>query len=175
MAGVVGLTTAVDKPADPKAKSAKITKLDAKKGTATVTMKADGKNVEKTFKLAEEIEYADSTGKVATAEIFTSGDMVFVVESEGQITKMKKDDKEGKLTNLDAKKGTATVAMKAAGKNVEKTFKLADDIEYMDSTGKVATAEIFTSGDTVCVVECDGQITKMKKTAKPLAPATTRK
>ena len=37
----------------------------------------------------------------------------------------------------------------------------------MDSTGKVATIEIFTSGDLVLIVEDDGKISKMKKKDKP--------
>ena len=78
---------------DKKAKEAKITKVDAKKGTVTVKMQSKGEEVEKTFKLAEDIEYTDSTGKVATIEIFTSGDMVLIVEAEGKITKMKKQEK----------------------------------------------------------------------------------
>jgi membrane protein implicated in regulation of membrane protease activity len=76
-----------------KAKEATITKVDAKKGTVTVKMQNEGKEVDKTFKLAENIEYMDSTGRVAAAEIFTSGDQVLIVEAEGQITKMKKQEK----------------------------------------------------------------------------------
>ena len=100
MLGVCGGFVFADKEkADPKdktdkkAKEAKITKVDAKKGTVTVTMQIDGKEVEKIFKLAEDIEYMDSKGKVATADIFTSGDMVLIVEGEGKVTKMKKKDK----------------------------------------------------------------------------------
>ena len=87
-----GETDTKDKTAK-KAKEAKITKVDAKKGTVTVKMEDKGKEVEKTFKLAEDIEYMDSTGKVATVEIFISGDQVLIVEAEGKITKMKKCDK----------------------------------------------------------------------------------
>jgi hypothetical protein len=172
LGGFVGLAAA-DKT-DPKAKEAKITKVDPKAKTASVKLKADGKDVEKTFKLAEEIEYLDNTGKTATIDIFTAGDMVFLVESEGQITQLKKNDKDAKITAIDAKKHTATVTMKADGKDVEKTFKLAEDIEYADSTGRVATAEIFTAGDRVVLVECDGCITKMRKDAKP-APVAAAK
>jgi hypothetical protein len=151
---------------DKNAKEAKITKVDEKKGTATVKIKSDGKEVEKTFKLAKDIEYTDCTGKTATADTFHPGDMVLLVESDGLITKMKKNEKEATITKLDAKKGTATVKMQHEGKDVEKSFKLADEIEYMDSTGKVATIEIFTLGDLVLYVESDGQITKMKKKDK---------
>ena len=72
---------------------AKLTKVDAKTGTVIVKMQSEGKEVEKTFKLAEDIEYMDSTGKVGYTDIFTSGDMVLIVEREGTITKMKKKDK----------------------------------------------------------------------------------
>ena len=174
LSGFVSLASAADDKTDPKAKEAKITKVDPKAKTATVKMKAEGKDVEKTFKLAEEIEYMDSTGKVATIDIFTAGDMVFLVESDGQITKMKKNDKEAKITTIDAKKHTATVQMKEEGKDVEKTFKLAEDIEYMDSTGKASTAASFTAGDSVMLVECDGQITKMKKCDKPATAAAPK-
>ena len=78
---------------DNKAEEATITKVDAKKGTVVVKMQRKGKEVEKTFRLAEDIEYMDSTGNVGSAEIFTSGDMVLIVEREGTITKMKKKDK----------------------------------------------------------------------------------
>ncbi|MFZ1006939.1 MAG: hypothetical protein WAN65_08890, partial [Candidatus Sulfotelmatobacter sp.] len=62
-----------------------------------------GKDVEKTFKLAENIEYMDSTGKVATIDIFTSGDMVLIVEREGTITKMTKKDKSDTKKKAESK------------------------------------------------------------------------
>jgi len=81
--------------------------------------------------------------------------------------KVDKDAKEAKITKVDAKKGTVTVKLEVEGKEVEKTFKLAEDIEYQDSTGKVATVAIFTAGDLVLIVEADGKVTKMKKKDKP--------
>jgi uncharacterized protein YuzE len=101
----VGLAAA--EPAKPvsadntnkKAKEAKVVKVDGKKHTVTVKMQVDGKEVEKTFKLADNIEYADSTGKVAAIEIFTSGDMVLMVEEEGMVSKLKKCDKSEKNPN----------------------------------------------------------------------------
>jgi hypothetical protein len=88
---------------DKKAKEAKIVKVDVKKGTVTVKMPIDGKEVEKIFKLAENIEYLDSTGKVAVADIFTSGDMVLIVEEEGKISKIKKKDKSDPSKKPDSK------------------------------------------------------------------------
>ena len=79
---------------DKREKEAKITKVDAKKGTVTVKMKdKDGKEVEKTFRLAEDVRYLDSTGRVAAIDVFTSGDMVLIIEREGKIQQMKKKDK----------------------------------------------------------------------------------
>jgi hypothetical protein len=81
---------------DKREKEAKITKVDAKKGTVTVKMKdKDGKEVEKTFRLAEDVRYLDSTGRVAAIGVFTSGDMVLIIEREGKIQQMKKKDKSG--------------------------------------------------------------------------------
>jgi putative membrane protein len=86
--------------------------------------------------------------------------------------------KEGTLSKVDTAKGTAAVKMKKDGKEVESNFKLAERIEYMDSAGDVATADIFTSGDNVLIFETDGTITKMKnkdKTVAAKAPDTKDK
>jgi hypothetical protein len=91
------------KEKDKNAKEAKITKVDAKKGTVTVELNEKGKEVEKTFKLAEDIEYVDSTGKVASVDIFTSGDLVLLVEREGKICKMKKKDKTDSVKKPESK------------------------------------------------------------------------
>lgn len=43
-----------------------ITKVDAKEGTVTVKMMdKEGKEVEKTFQLMEDVEYIDTTGRLA--------------------------------------------------------------------------------------------------------------
>jgi hypothetical protein len=85
---------------------ATITKVDKNKGTVTVKMKnKEGKDVERTFKLAEDIRYLDSTGKVAAVDIFRSGDEVLVVEAEGRLRELHhkgKGDK-GKVSNPGAK------------------------------------------------------------------------
>jgi uncharacterized protein YigE (DUF2233 family) len=74
-----------------KGHEATITKVDAKNHSLTVKMKdKDGKEVEKTFKLAETVRYLDSTGKVAAIDIFKSGDMALVVEEEGQLKELHK-------------------------------------------------------------------------------------
>lgn len=84
---------------------AKITKVNAKQGTVTVKMKdANGKEVEKTFTLTEDIEYFDSTGNVAELDIFTSGDEVLFIEADGKIEELKKDSKtEAKAENSSGK------------------------------------------------------------------------
>ncbi|HEY5313538.1 MAG TPA: hypothetical protein VIK18_13515 [Pirellulales bacterium] len=83
-----------------KGHEAEIVKVDPQNGTLTVKMtNKKGNEVEKTFKLAEDIEYADSTGQVATIDIFTSGDMVLFVDHEGQIKKLTNKDKPAKKTD----------------------------------------------------------------------------
>lgn len=87
-----------DNKDNKKGQEATITKVDAKNHSVTVKMKdKDGKEVEKTFKLAETVQYLDSTGRVAALDIFKSGDMVLVVEAEGQLKEMHKK-KEGGTT-----------------------------------------------------------------------------
>jgi hypothetical protein len=91
---------------DKNQKEAKITKVDPKKGTVTVQMKDDnGKETQKTFRLAEDVEYMDSTGKVASIDFFTSGDSVLIVEREGKISKMKKQDRTNKDQRDQINKG----------------------------------------------------------------------
>ncbi len=87
--------TATEKT-DKHHKEAKIVKVDQKKGTVTLRFKdKTGKEMEKTFKLAEDIRYMDSTGRVAAIDVFTAGDYVLFIEREGKIHEMKKKNKEG--------------------------------------------------------------------------------
>ncbi len=71
------------------------------------------------------------------------------------------------ITKVDAKNHTVTVKMKDKdGKEAEKTFKLTEDIRYLDSTGKVAAIDVFRNGDEVLVVEEEGHLKELHK-AKP--------
>lgn len=77
-----------------KGHEATITKVDPKAHTLTVKMKGkDGKETERKFKLTEEARYFDSTGKVAALDVFRSGDYVLVVEEEGRLKELHKQDK----------------------------------------------------------------------------------
>lgn len=116
----LGMTTAADdkkaddkKAADKKADNKKpaaqatITKIDPKNHTVTVKMKGkDGKETEKEFKLTEEVRYLDSTGRVAAADVFRSGDYVLVVEEEGRLKEMKQDKKGDKKPDGNKKEGS---------------------------------------------------------------------
>ena len=120
---------------DNQAKEATISKVDAAKGTAAVKMHKDGKDVESTFKLAEKIEYMDSAGNVAAADIFTSGDKVLIFESDGTITKMKHKEKTA-VAKLPDSKDKADKEAKSAN---EAFVRAADQINLADmKLGKVA-------------------------------------
>jgi hypothetical protein len=86
-----------------KGKKATITKVDPKAGTITVKMKdKENKEVEKTFKLTEEIRYFDSTGKAVAIDAFQSGHDILIVEAEGklkEIRKQKSDKKSDKKSD----------------------------------------------------------------------------
>jgi hypothetical protein len=91
----VGVAAADDKKSDDKGHRATITKIDAKNHTLMVKMKGkDGKDTEKTFKLTEEIRYADSTGKVVAVDVFKSGDEVLVLEADGKLKEVKQAKKD---------------------------------------------------------------------------------
>jgi hypothetical protein len=71
------------------------------------------------------------------------------------------------ITKVDPQKGTVTLQMKDKdGKEVKRTFHLTEDAEYLDSTGKVVTLDVFRSGDEVLVVEGEGHLKQIKQTPK---------
>src|SRR5690242_14241940 len=110
LAALLGLTLCLGAAADDqktdkkkdsdKGHEATITKIDAKNHTVTVKMEdKSGKEMERTFKLTEEVRYADSTGKVVAVDVFKSGDYVLVVEADGKLKELrqsKKGDGKGK-------------------------------------------------------------------------------
>ncbi len=122
MFALVGFVAAAEKDAKDakdktnKGQKATITKVDAKNHSVTVKMKdKDGKEVEKTFKLTEDIRYLDSTGKVAAIDVFRSGDEVLVVEEEGHLKEMHKA-KAGDTGGKDSKDSKDSKDKPGAGK-----------------------------------------------------------
>lgn len=94
----LGAAAVAEDKKDDKAKDgkkgakARITNIDKEKQTVTVKMKdKEGKETEKTFKLARTVRYIDSTGKVVAADVFRSGDYVLVFEVAGQIEEIRQD------------------------------------------------------------------------------------
>ena len=98
-----------------KAKQATISKVDSKNGTITVRMKNDlGKQVEKTFKLTEDIRMLDSTGRAVAIDVFQSGNDVLVIEAEGKLKEIRqKNNSKG----IDKDKSSTS-----SGKKEEKTI-----------------------------------------------------
>jgi hypothetical protein len=93
--------TQKDKEKADKHAKATITKVDPQRGLVMVKMKdKNGKDVQKAFRLTEDIRYLDSTGRAARIDIFQSGDDILVLEEEGRLKEMKKvehkDKNEGK-------------------------------------------------------------------------------
>jgi hypothetical protein len=84
-------------------------------------------------------------------------------KSSAQAGKNKKGH-EATITNVNAKKGTVTVKMKGKnGKEVEKTFKLTEDVRMFDSTGRAAVIDVFQSGNEVLVIEAEGRLRELHK------------
>lgn len=141
-----------------------ISKVDKQKDTITVrTMDKNGKEEEKTYHLSDSVHYFDSTGKPASLAAFHTGDAILITQKGGNVTELRKHA-EATITKVDPKAGTVTVRMKDKnGKDVERTFHLTEDVEYLDSTGRVATLDVFRSGDEILVVESEGKLQAMKK------------
>lgn len=158
---------------------ATITKVDARKGTVSVRMKAgNGKKTEETLQVADGAKYFDNNGKPVKLDAFEEGDHVQITEKDGKISELKecREHARAKITKVDAKKGTVTVRMKdEKGKEVEKTFYLTEDAEYVDSTGAVATIDVFESGDDVLIIESDGKIDELNKDSKATADKADKK
>ncbi len=82
---------------------------------------------------------------------------------------------EATITKVDAKKGTITVSMKdKTGKKVEKTFKLAEDVRYFDSTGRAARIDVFRAGNQILVIEEAGRLREIHQQKGKTAPRTRR-
>ena len=141
-----------------------ISTIDVPKDMVTVKMMdEDGKEQEKNFQFAKDAKYLDSAGKTAKLDAFHAGDDVCLTEKDDKVTEMRKHA-EATITKVDAKAGTITVAMTGKdGKEVEKTFQLMEDAEYLDSTGRIARLEVFQSGDEILFIESDGMIKAVKK------------
>jgi hypothetical protein len=94
-----------------------ITKVAPREGTVTVKMEdKEGKEVEKTFRLTEDVQYLDSTGRVATLDIFQCGDEVLIIESEGKIKELKKHPK----TKKPGDKEKTPTAKKRGGRKAQR-------------------------------------------------------
>jgi hypothetical protein len=75
-----------------------------------------------------------------------------------------KNEQKATITKVDPKNHTITLKMKdKEGKETERTFRLTEDIRYLDSTGKVAAIDVFRSGDEILVIEEEGHLKEMHK------------
>jgi 3-dehydroquinate synthase class II len=150
---------------------ATIGKVDAAESKVAVTMKdPEGKEVEKTIKLASGAKLFDNNGKAAGIDTFKKGDHVLLTEKDGLVTEMKQgvEHSKAKITKVDSDKGTVSAMVKDRnGNDAERLFFLTDDIEYIDSTGEIATIEVFESGDEVLIFESEGKIKELNKDETP--------
>jgi len=149
---------------------ATVSKIDSQKNTLTAkVMNKDGKEEEKTFTLSDDAKYLDTSGEKIKADTLKAGDEVCLVEKDDKIVKIRKEA-QAKITKVDAKAGTITVKTKdKSGKDVEKTFRLVEDSEYIDSNGNVAVLDVFRSGDEILFIEADGTIESLKKSPQKSA------
>lgn len=141
-----------------------IAKIDAQQDSINVkTMDKNGQKQEKTLQLAKDAKILGADGHTAKLDDFRPGDNVLVTTKDGKVTQLRKHA-QATITKVDAKAGTITVKMMDKnGKSIEKTFKLVEDAEYLDSAGHVAVLDVFRSGDDILLIESEGRLQAMKK------------
>jgi len=146
---------------------AMVAKVSPQKDAITVKMTdKSGQSQEKTFQISKDTKICDCNGKTAKIDDLKEGDDVVLTQNGDKLTQIKESD-EATITKFDPRAGTLTLKMKDQdGKEVEKVFRLTEDAEYLDSTGRVAKLEVFRSGDQVLVIEGEGKITGLKKSDK---------
>jgi hypothetical protein len=108
-----------------------------------------------------------SLGSVVVLAVFTAGLMAADAQKDRAARNDKNKATQATVTKVDAKKGAITLRMKdRKGKDVEKTFTLAEDVRLFDSSGKVVAIDVFRSGNDVLVFEREGKIKRIQKTDK---------
>ena len=153
---------------------ATITSIDRNNDTLTLkTCDKSGQEQQKTLQLSKDVAFRDSAGNSAKQDDLKVGDDVIIHEKDGKVAEIKKSD-EATITKIDPQAGAVTLKMRDNnGKETEKTFNLVEDAEYIDSTGRVATLNVFRSGDQVLVIEGEGKVTSMKKSDKQDSSSAT--
>jgi hypothetical protein len=143
---------------------ATISSIDQQNDKITVkTSDKSGQQSEKTFTISDDAKLRDSDGNSVKLKDFKSGDDVAITEKDGKLTEMQ-EQQEFTITNVNPQQQTITAKFKnKKGKEVQKTFTLVEDAEYLDSSGHVATLDVFRSGDKVLIIEGEGHLKGMKK------------
>ncbi|HVX61895.1 MAG TPA: hypothetical protein VHC19_14865 [Pirellulales bacterium] len=165
----VGFANAKDSDKDKQDKNqcqfqATVSKVDEQKNSITVkSMDDNDKEQKQTLRLADDAQILDSQGKQTELDSFEPGDDVCITEEGDKVTELRKHA-EATITNVNPQAGTITVKMEGKnGKETEKTFRLIEDAEYLDSEGHVAVLDVFRSGDQILIIESEGTVKAMKK------------
>lgn len=153
-----------------------ISKVDPQKDSITVnTADQDGKQQTKTLHIDKDTKLLASDGRAAKLATFRPGDNVCITKKKDQVTEIRKHA-EATITKINPKAGEITVKMSDKdGKQTEKTFKLVEDAEYLDSSGRVAVLDVFQSGDDILMIESEGMIEAMKKAPRDNSATTARR
>ena len=141
-----------------------VSEVDRQTDTITVsTTDQDGKKQTTTLHIGKDAKLLTSDGRSAKLDNFRPGDNVCITKHNDHVTEIRKHA-EATITKINPKAGEITVKMPDRnGKEIEKTFELVEDAEYLDSSGRVAVLDVFKSGDDILIIESDGRVQAMKK------------
>jgi Ca2+-binding EF-hand superfamily protein len=94
----------------------------------------------------------------------------------GSLAGDEKDTKDNKappqivvtIVKVDAKKGEITVKYTdPKGKEVEKTYRLTEDVRLFDETGRGVKIDVFQSGSVALIVETEGKLRELRRAVLP--------
>ena len=155
---------------------ATVSKVDSQNDKLTVEITGkDGNQSQKTIDLDKNVEVRNAEGKAAKLSDLQSGEVVSITEDNGKARKIEQENV-ATITKVDAKDGTVTVEMPdKSGKEVSRTFHSIENAEFIDSSGNVAALDVFRAGDRVLLIEEEGKIKSISKTANEKSSNVTQR
>jgi hypothetical protein len=134
--------------------------------TTTVSIKSmdeNGKELNETLQLLKDVKLLNANGDKVKLDSFKAGDEVTVIQSNDHVITMRKLLR-ANIMKIDFQSGTIIIKMKDKnGKEVERAFRLIEDVEYVDGTGPIDAIGMFRSGDYILFVAANGRIIGMRK------------
>jgi Ca2+-binding EF-hand superfamily protein len=143
---------AKDEKKGPAPTAVTVTKVDAKKGEITVKYTdAQGKPLEKTFRLTRDVKILDETGRVATIDVFEAGHEALVVETEGRLREFRRAARFHRGHRLSDAVQTLIEMTEGDDVSAEEVQRIYDILRKLDTAkdGKIDHAALKSARDRI--------------------------